>query len=304
MGVGMVVQVGVRILRKHWAALLGTAALLVGPVALLTAATGIHFNTVTKTIFGDLDAGFLDSSAAMSAADLERLGGALGLYLLATTFAGILGTIAAIGFSVVVDADYHGRRIDLGASLRACLRRGLSVLGMVLVTTLIIVAVVIAGLALIIVAMSILSGGAAARGGPGAFVGLLIGVVLVVTVMYLSMRWALAVPVIAIEDRGWRDGLRRSWHLSGDNVWRTLLVILIAALATAVLGAVLSQLLAIILVDLLAASLGLDTTIAETLAIALGTVLVAPLAAVFVAVLYFDLRARRDQPASSRPDRT
>ena len=50
MRLGQVLEVGVRILRRHWAVLLGVAVLLVGPAALLTAATGARFNEVVVDI--------------------------------------------------------------------------------------------------------------------------------------------------------------------------------------------------------------------------------------------------------------
>jgi hypothetical protein len=50
------------------------------------------------------------------------------------------------------------------------------------------------------------------------------------------------------------------------------------------------------LVGAVAPALGLDEMVAETISLALGSVLVAPLAPVLTAVLYFDLRARRDAP--------
>ena len=300
MGIGSVLEIAVRILRRHWAVLLGIALLLVGPAALLTAATAVRLNDVLRNIFPGLSEGVIDDSISLTNAQLERLGGAFAVYLAATTFAGVLATIAALGFSAVVAADYHHRSLELRDALRVCLRRALSALGVIVVTTLIIVTLLSAGLALILLAVALLPVGTGG-GGPGTFVALIIGVALVVAVLYLTMRWAFALPVLAIEDEGWRRGLRRSWHLSGDNVWRTVVVALLAALITALLGALIAQLLAVVLVDVLAVSLGLDLSIAESLSLALGTILLAPLAPVLMAVLYFDLRARRDPPPPPAP---
>jgi len=299
-----VAQVGARILRRHWAVLLGLATLLVGPAALLTAATSTRFNDVALDILPGVEEGLIDSSLVLTEAELQRLGEAFAVYMLATALAGLLGTIAMLGFSAVVSADYHARAITLGEALRVCLRRGLSALGVVLVTTLIVIGLIVVGVSLVVIAISGLSGGSVEAGGPGAFVALVIAVALIVAVVYVTLRWAMAIPVLAIEDRGWRAGLRRSWHLSGDNVWRILAVFLIAGLATVVLGALVTQVLALIFVDVLAAAFGLDPTITETVALATGSIILAPLAAVFTAVLYFDLRTRRDPPAPiSGPDR-
>ncbi|MFV2063792.1 MAG: glycerophosphoryl diester phosphodiesterase membrane domain-containing protein [Chloroflexota bacterium] len=298
MRLGQVVRIGMTILRRRWAALIGVAALLVGPAALLTAATGIRLSSVLVDAFPGVEEGLLADPTTLTGAEVERIGGAFAVYLLATTFAGALATIGALGFSAVVAADYHGRSIEVSRALRACLHRALSALVIIVVTTLIIVAIIAAGLALIVLALSLLGGSGAQRGGPGAFVALIVGVAMVVAVLYLTIRWAMTLPVLAIEDQGWRQGLRRSWHLSGDNVWRTFAIVAIAAMVTAVLGALLVQLLSVVLVDVVAASLGLDPIVAETLATALTTVVLAPIAPVLVAVLFFDLRTRRDP----RPD--
>lgn len=296
MRLGLIFDVSLRILRRHWAVLLGVALLLTGPGALLTAATGIRVNTVASEIFPTLSQGVLDSAVTITNAQFDRLVGAVGLYVVATVVAGLLGTIAALGYSAIVGADYASRGFALGDALRLCLRRTMSALALIVVTSLAILVVVGIGVALMFLALTALPGSATARGGPGLFMALVIGVALVVVVVFLSVRWAIAIPVIAIEDRGWRAALSRSWHLSGDNAWRTFGVLVIGGLISAVAGTLISQLLAILLVDLLATSLGLDQTIAEALSIAVGSVLVSPIGAVMIGVLYFDLRARRDPP--------
>jgi hypothetical protein len=298
MRIGQVVEVSVRILRRRWAVLLSVAALLVGPAALMGAATSVRFTEVAGDIFPGLRTGEFDADISVTNAEFERLLGAFGVYAVAVALAGVLGTIGAVGFSAVVGADYHGRAMGLSQALLVCLRRALSALAVIVVTTLIIVGTIVAGVALMAVAASILSGGGLESGGPGAFIALIIGVGLFVIVLYLTLRWAMVLPVLAIEDSGWRKGLSRSWHLSGDNVWRTLVVMLLGALLTLIIGALLTQLLGLLIVDVLAKSLELDEGIASTLSSALGSILVAPIGAVLMAVLYFDLRARRDMPAA------
>jgi membrane-anchored glycerophosphoryl diester phosphodiesterase (GDPDase) len=132
------------------------------------------------------------------------------------------------------------------------------------------------------------------QGGPGVFVSLIVVVIVVIAIVYLTMRWAPALPVMANEGAGWRQAMTRSWHLSGGNVWRIFGVVAFALLATAVLAAFVGQLLALLLVDVIGAALGLDPVVAESIALALATVLLASLAPVLTAVLYFDLRVRRD----------
>ena len=110
------------------------------------------------------------------------------------------------------------------------------------------------------------------------------------------MRWAPAFPAMVEEDVGAVLAFRRSWHLSGDNVWRIFVVLLFAGVVAALGSSVVAQLATLVLVNGLAPGPGQAELVASTIALALGSVLLAPLMPVLTAVLYFDLRARRDVP--------
>lgn len=294
MRVGAILDVSVRILRRHWAGLLGVALLFVGPGALLTAATGSRFNAVATDVIPGLSDGILDETPTLTQLEFERLGGAFVIYVLATVVAGVVASLGAVAFSAVVGADFFARQIQAGEAIRTAIRRTPTVLSFILITTVVIVAIMLIAVALIWLALSTLGGSLTGGGGPGVFAALVIIVGAVLAVAYLTMRWAPALPAIANEDLGWRKALARSWHLSGDNVWRTFFIVVLGALLTALAATLISQILAILLVDVAATSLGLDTMVAESLALAAGAVIVAPLAPVLIAVLYFDLRIRRD----------
>ena len=294
MRASMVIEVSLRVLRRGWATALVLALLFAGPGALLTAAMSIRFSGVALDIFPSISEGLLDDTAMLTAAQLERLVGALAGYLVATIVAGLLGSVGAVAFGAMVLADYRGQPAALGPALTTGLRRTPSVVAFVLVTTGIVVGMAIAAGAAIMLSLTLLSSGAIDRGGPGVFVALVVLVSLVVGIAYLTVRWALAFPLMAVEDAGWRAALSRSWYLSGDNVWRVVLIVVLGGLATNLGAALVAQLLSIVFVDLLAAPAGLDTTIAESFAIAVGSMLLAPLAPVLLAVLCLDLKVRRD----------
>jgi hypothetical protein len=298
MPIGMIVEVSLRILRRNWATVLLLALLFAGPGALLTAATGIRFNSLALDILPGIDGAVLDGAPLLTAAEVQRLGEALLAYVAATLVAGLLGSIGAVGISSVVGAEQRGQRGELREALLTCLRRTPSVLVFALLTSLVIVALAVAALVAMGLAVTLFSSGSIQRGGPGVFLALVIGVALVVALAYLTMRWALAFPIMAIEDAGWRAALVRSWRLAGDNVWRIFVVVLFGAMATVFVAALVSQLLAIVIVDLLAVNAGLDATVAESVVIALGTVLLAPLSPALLAVLSLDLRRRHDGSAA------
>lgn len=299
MRLGTILEVTVRILRRHWRLLLALSIIFAGPGALLTAATGMRVNEVIGDIFPGLGEGVIDEGMVITDQQLQRMTGALAGYVVAAILAGVLASLGALGFSAVVAADYHARRLELGEALRTCLGRAPAALAFILISSVIIIGLLLGGTAVMLLLISLLPGASAGTGGPAAFAALVVIVVLVAGVVYLTLRWAPAFPAMVNEGLGAREALARSWHLSADNVWRILFIVIFGALAGGLLATVISQILGAFFVGLLTPLLGLDELIGESLALAFGTVLLASLAPVLTAVLYFDLRARRDVPAAA-----
>ena len=301
MRLGAILEVALRILRRHWALLLGLSLLFAGPGALLTAATGMRVNEVALDVFPGISEGIIEEGAVITEEQLQSMTGALAGYVVAAIVAGVLASIGALGFSAVVAADYHARRLELGEALRTCLGRAPSALAFMLATSVLIVSLVLGGVAVVVLAVSLLPGASGGAGGPAAFAALVVVVALVVGVAYLSMRWAPAFPAMVNEGLGAREALARSWHLSAENVWRIFFIVLFGAVASGLLATLISRILGVLIVGLLAPTLGADELIGQSIALALGTILLAALSPVLTAVLYFDLRARRDLPAATSP---
>ena len=294
MSIGTVFEIALRVIGRNGRALLGVALLVVGPSALLAAATSVRFSEVLTGILpADAVTAAGAATAVLTAAEVERLGGSAAVVLLASFLSGVFGLIAAAGSSAVVGADHAGRQIALVTALWACARRTWTVLGIALVTSLLTVGIIAAGLGAALAAIVLLSSGPIQAGGPGVFLALVAAVATVVAVAYLTTRWAVAVPVAALEDAGTRSALVRSWHLTGDNVLRTFAIVALAALVGAVLSGLMANLLGIVFADVLAPALGLEPVVVLTFVSAAAAVLVAPLAPVVSAVLYFDLLGRR-----------
>lgn len=302
MGLGQVFEVGRRILRRHWGVLLLVALLFMGPGALLSSATALRFTEVALDLFPELDGGTIDTELRLTASQLDRLIDAVVPFLGASLLAGVLGSIGALAFSAVVAEDYHSRPAETGVVLRASLRRAPSALVFMLVTGLLIAGLIVLGLLGISVATLVLP--TAAVGGPGVFLALIIGVGLAVAIVYLTMRWAPAYAAMIEEDVGWRQALRRSWHLSGDNVLRIFAVSATVAILTALLSSILGAIFDAFLTALAGTVLGLDPLVASTIALAMAGVIVSPAMPVLMAVLFFDLRIRRDAAAAPATEAT
>jgi hypothetical protein len=119
--------------------------------------------------------------------------------------------------------------------------------------------------------------------------GILIGlgfIALIVPGIILSLRWSVVAQTAAVDHEGWLPALRRSAKLTADHYWhifRVLLAIgfltfLIAAIAGALVGG------------------GHSTDIASVLIGIVVYTIIASFAALTLAVLYFDLRAREAGP--------
>jgi hypothetical protein len=284
----------VRVVRSRFAVLVALSLLIVGPGVLLTSTVELRLTDVMAELL-PVDAAGRPTFATpiLSQADVDRVLAAGAWFLGGSALAGLLGAIAALGFSAVTARAIRGRRLSLGEAVGACLHRALTAFGVVVVTSLVTVAIIVAGVALALAAIE-LGGGGASEGGPGVFGALVVGVATVLAVVYLTVRWAMALPVAVLEDLGTRHALGRTWELTADNVWRTFAIVAGATLVTVVFGAFIAQILDLLVVNGLGAAIGLDEALGSTLASAAASVIVAPIPAVLVAVLYHDLRVRHE----------
>lgn len=122
--------------------------------------------------------------------------------------------------------------------------------------------------------------------------GVLIGFVLIIVPgLILLTLWSVSAPVVVLERPGGLKALGRSRELVRGNGWRVFGVVLVFFLLVLVVGTPLE-----LLADALSTGAGIVVTVVVG-------VLTAPLSALAAAVLYFELRSRRepDAPATD-PD--
>jgi hypothetical protein len=283
-------EIGVRLLRRHSATLLVIAVVFTLPGALLTAMAGVQLTDTVAGILPDLSDDAI-REVVLGEAELRQLGDALLLVLGASVVAGVLGAIAMAADAWVVSRDYHGLEAPAGTAAGVGLRRAVSVIATLILSTLGTLLLLLGGVLLAFAAIALFPP-AQGGGGLGVFAALVVAVGLTVGVIYLTVRWCLAVIVVALEATGPVSALRRSWHLTGDHAWRTFGVLAVLALLVSILSAVIAQ-LAISLYELASPSIE-QARIVETMIVTGVTVLFAPVTPVVLAVLYHDLRVRRD----------
>jgi hypothetical protein len=286
-------EVGTRILRRHARILLTVAVVVQLPGAVLDAVGQQRLADSVAPLLVGLDT----DSPSLLAPTESQAGVILGALLLvggAMLASMILGAVATVGYARVAADDYHGRTSTLGGVLGVAFRRAFAAIGAAVLAALAVVGVIAATVALALALVLMAPGTAGQPGGLGAFLALVVGVGGGVLTLTLLVRLSLATIVVALEGVRPLAGIRRSWHLTGTNAWRTFAVLVILALVISILASLLVQLLGVLLTDTIGAQLGLAGTF-DALAAAAVSVLFAPVAAVVQTVLYFDLRVRRDR---------
>lgn len=283
-------EISARVVRRHWLVLLALSALIGLPGALLGAAAGIPFGESLVGILPDPES---SAPVVVTEAQARQLGEGLLIATIGSLIAGILAVIAAVGFAWVVMRDYHGQRVSFGDTIARSVGRAVPALATALVAALATIGLMIVGAIGVAATLALLAPGGPAGGGIGVFVAIVVGVVTFLTIVVVSVRWALAISVVAMEPVGPMAALRRSWHLTGGATWRTFFALVLVNLVIGILGAVVTQLLAIVVIDLIAEPAEI-TLVGETFVSTLVTVLFAPVSTVVMTVYLFDQMVRRD----------
>lgn len=175
-----------------------------------------------------------------------------------------------------------GREVSAAAALRRALSRKGPVLGAVVLKWIIIYAVVMAGAVLLAVVTGL---GAAVAGGRTVSLLVLLAIVAMVALALYVYARLFAVPATAVlEDNGVAASLGRASALARGSIRRILAVFLLTFLLLFVVSMAL----------LIAATVALSfSPVAQAVAM-LPYLLVYPLLSVVTAVLYYDLRIRRE----------
>ena len=123
------------------------------------------------------------------------------------------------------------------------------------------------------------------------FLGLAVGFLLCIApAVYLYGAWAVATPVLLIEDRKGRKALGRSRQLVKGRWGPTFLVIVLGA----ILGSIVQLALSGLLLAVVSQSNDIVSAVATAIAGTIGAALVTPFTAAVAVVLYFDLRVRKE----------
>jgi hypothetical protein len=113
-------------------------------------------------------------------------------------------------------------------------------------------------------------------------VGLAVGigfVLFIIPGIIFLVMFAVAVPVVVVENRRGTEAMRRSWELVRGHFWHVLGVIVVAAIITGLVQAVFN-------------AIGGSNAVLELILGTIGQIIVAPFSALVAILLYLDVRAR------------
>jgi hypothetical protein len=246
LGIGEILDAGIKIYRSKFATMLKAVAVVVVPVQVLNVLITLSLPDTSTT-----------AGTTTTTSNSEWAGFAALLLVFVITI--VSSALAEAACLKAVSDTYLGTETDWRESLRFGFRR----LGSLVWLTLIRGAIVLLGFAACIV--------------PG---------------VWLYVAWSVAIPVLLIEGPRGFQALRRSFNLVRRRWWPTAGILILAnLLATAVAAGI-----GLLALPLLFAGQGNDFAyhLANAVFGAVARVLTIPFIAAVVAVIYFDLRVRKE----------
>lgn len=144
-----------------------------------------------------------------------------------------IGTVLT-GMVIRHTTDHHAQQMPtLGESFSASRNRFWSLIGAQILIILITLALAIGG-----VFLTVLIGvGSVLIFGLGGIFGLFIGlVILMILIVYITTRLAVALPAVILDDESAAGSIIHSWHLVGGNWWRTFGVNIIIGIVSMLIG--------------------------------------------------------------------
>lgn len=272
LGVGDIVDRVFAIYRSRPLLFLAVSAipylLLVLVVGALALAFSGAFQSLIPLLGGDVE-GALDALA-------PALGPLIGFVLLVIAFALVTSLVQSAALVDAAASRYLGREATVGSALGVGLRASgrLFVMGVVAFLAFLVFWTVTA------VVMGVV----------GQWWMIVAGIlVLCVGTAYLAASWMVSPAIATLEGLGPIASLRRSWSLSSGHRWRILGLMLLLV----ILQFVLSALISLLLVASIAADEGLQIAVQQAVNL-LTTIAWAPVYWGTFAVLYYDLRVRKE----------
>lgn len=291
LGLGELYDGAFQAIRRNPRTMLGAAAAVITVLALIDV-------VLQLALAGSLTA-FFDESASPNP-DLDVLVGALGglgVYTLVSGLLQLLGISLITGMLIlVVSRAVLGQRMSLGELWTA-------VRGRLLALVVVNVIVFLACFAAVVVPSALGALGLFVADWVGALLivlGLLVGIALAI---YLAVRLSMAIPVLVLEEASIGTSLGRSWGLVRGSFWRVTGILALTGLISGITSLIISAPFALVGGGLgvfaggdplAAAGLTPVQLVVNALGGIIANTIVYPFTAAVTALLYIDLRMRRE----------
>jgi hypothetical protein len=283
LGLGEIFDGSFRAIRHNPRVMLGLPAITVAIGSLLSVLLGQLLSPAFSRLAGDVFREVPDSSG-MQSAYTGLLAGQLGsipvTLLLSIVLTGLL--TASVSRSVI------GQKITGGESWRRYGKRSL-----VLVLYSIGYQVAIA-LAMVVIFLPAILAGAAGSAGGGVALMLLGALGAVVVAIWLSVRMMFVGPAYILEGQKLWPTITRAWRLTRGSFWRVLGIWLLASVVVYLVNQVVSGPVGLLLMFVPGLQSGFVSVVVSVLATAIGLIVQIVFMAPVVALLYIDVRMRRE----------
>ena len=282
MAVAELVDGAVRLYRRNLLLIVAIGAIVQVPFAVLQFVGYVASGAGSR--LDEINSILKQPSGTISAADTDLLRHDLAAYIaylvlvyLVQYF--VVQPLQLAPITSAVSERYLGRPASIGGAYRATLRRLRPLATMLLLQAL-----------ALLVPIGLLVALALAGGAAGAGIAVLLGLAFVIVAVVVGVRWTLAAQVIVVEGTTGAGGLRRSWALLRGAFWRTLGIRVLLSVLVGIVSA-------IVVVPVTLVEGGLSSTAQQAVnevVSTLATVMVTPITLVALALLYYDMRIRRE----------
>ncbi len=274
LAVGEIIDAGIRIYRRNWRVLFAISATIVIPLNILSFGLALIAAREVDNLptLDTADVVDIDFSAFYTWIGVALLTGLVSFLALLIVNAATLRAVAD---------GYLGLTPDRKESLSLAIKRLGALVGVTLLQVLAIGLVFAIPIVLI------------AIGGNG---GVLLGIAAVlaglIVALWLGISWTAAIPAIMVERTGPAEALGRSMRLVSGRWWPVFGVVILVAIIRSVIGAVAG--IGSGAIFFAAPDNFVLTATVDTLQSTLVDIVLLPFAASITAVLYFDLRVRKE----------
>ncbi|MEP6776126.1 MAG: glycerophosphoryl diester phosphodiesterase membrane domain-containing protein [Chloroflexota bacterium] len=292
--IGELLDQSFRLYRKHFLTFIAILAVVQVPMQLLVQFfTSLLIGNVSGNSFTSFSS--RSSSLQSSSSTLTTLLVLYGVIIALSIVSGLLQQLSQGALTAAVANSYLDKPLSFGDSYRQMFARVGALLGVIALQFLVYLAFIVPFIVLFLIGAGLGAFGSGDAGGGGFAViclAFLLFIVALAGVIYVSVRWTAATPVVIVEKLGPVAALRRSWALIQNSWWRTVGLTLLLSL----LGAAIAQgpaFLVGIFTALLTRNLVLQQVISGGITTLVGLVYL-PIQLIAITLYYFDLRVRKE----------